>query len=452
MWGSKWLAAVGITAAAIGVGFSASVQAQSTGGGVLTTTSELESLRAEQSDLFDRMLAAPDDLDLMFEYAQLSIRLQDFEAAISTLERMLIYRQDLPRVRLELGVAYFNLGSYAAAQLYFEQVLEDPETPDIVRARVGRFMEEIANRTRPHNYRLIATAGLTHATNATLGPDGNRVLFQGNLATLIAGQQEADSGVRVTLDLRHTYDLGQEDADTWRTEVGFYGVRYFDTDDGDVGFVRVRTGPRLSLDEQAFGPKLRPYTELQYLTSENRGLFFGGGVGLEYLDTLSPVLSVYGDVGLIYRNYFRQEFSDEDSVSTYAAAGLAYLPVRNFILRSTLITSYDDADGDENSNVEVGLRMSGEYKYDVGLSQIDGLWTASAFAEVRGRMFNEPDPLVDPNSRRNDVDFRAGVRHIFAIQQGFGVQIDVDGLVRRSNIRNFDLENISGTISLRYEL
>ncbi|MEM0989845.1 MAG: tetratricopeptide repeat protein [Pseudomonadota bacterium] len=452
MWGSKWLAAVGITAAAIGVGFSASVQAQSTGGGVLTTTSELESLRAEQSDLFEQMLAAPDDLDLMFEYAQLSIRLQDFEAAISTLERMLIYRQDLPRVRLELGVAYFNLGSYAAAQLYFEQVLEDPETPDIVRARVGRFMEEIANRTRPHNYRLIATAGLTHATNATLGPDGNRVLFQGNLATLIAGQQEADSGVRVTLDLRHTYDLGQEDADTWRTEVGFYGVRYFDTDDGDVGFVRVRTGPRLSLDEQAFGPKLRPYTELQYLTSENRGLFFGGGVGLEYLDTLSPVLSVYGDVGLIYRNYFRQEFSDEDSVSTYAAAGLAYLPVRNFILRSTLITSYDDADGDENSNIEFGLRVSGEYKYDVGLSQIDGLWTASAFAEVRGRMFNEPDPLVDPNSRRNDVDFRAGVRHIFSIQQGFGVQIDVDGLVRRSNIRNFDLENISGTISLRYEL
>ena len=53
-------------------------------------------LRAEQAQLFTEMFAAPADLDLMFRYALVSIRLQDYEAAISTLERILIYDPALP--------------------------------------------------------------------------------------------------------------------------------------------------------------------------------------------------------------------------------------------------------------------------------------------------------------------------------------------------------------------
>ncbi|MEM8843057.1 MAG: tetratricopeptide repeat protein, partial [Pseudomonadota bacterium] len=86
-------------------------------------------LRARQAELYDALKDRPDDLDLMALYAKVSIELEDYEAAISTMERMLIYRQDLPQVRRELGVAYFNLGSYQAAQLYLEQVLEDDSLP-----------------------------------------------------------------------------------------------------------------------------------------------------------------------------------------------------------------------------------------------------------------------------------------------------------------------------------
>jgi len=68
-------------------------------------------LRIEQQQLFERLRARPDDLDAMFAYAVVSMRLRDYEQAIATLERMLIYRDDLPRVKLELGSAYFRLGS-----------------------------------------------------------------------------------------------------------------------------------------------------------------------------------------------------------------------------------------------------------------------------------------------------------------------------------------------------
>ncbi len=411
-----------------------------------------EDLRAKQVELFELLIEQPDNLDLMFEYAQVSIRLEDYEAAISTLERMLIYRQDLSRVRLELAVAYFNLGSYAASELYFDQVLADEKTPDTVRARIDRYKEAIAFRTRTSDWSVLANVGITHATNATVGPDSNQVLLQGNVANLQAGGKEADTGLRVLVNASHVYDLQQEDDDTWRTDLNFYSVRYFDTEAGNIIFGKVRTGPRLSLDERQFGPKLRPYLEAQYLNSNDRGLFASYGVGAEISDTLSPVLSAFGDAGFRYRNYFRQEFSDEDLFSVYASGGLAYIPFRDLVVRGAGILEYDSAEQDQNTNIEVGLRVSGEYQYDTGISWVDRKWSVLAYAEARARFFDIPDPLVAPTVTRRDIDLRGGLRHIFSLQQGFGIQVDVDGLMRQSNIVNFELDNLSGTVSIQYRM
>ena len=435
------------------VGFAPLAQAQTGGiGNVINAPAQLDNLRAQQKALFDQLIDKPDDLELMFEYAKVSIQLEDYEAAISTLERMLIYRQDLSRVRLELAVAYFNLGSYAASELYFDQVLADSQTPDIVRERINRYKEVIAFRTRKSAFSVLANVGITHATNATLGPQDNQVLLFGNLANLVAGQKESDFGTRVLVNVSHVYDLQQEDDDVWRTDASFFGLNYFDTDDGDIIFGRMRTGPRLSLDEKQFGPKMRPYVEAQALMSEDRPLFASFGFGAEVTDTLSPILSAYGDAGLRYRNYFESAFSDEDAFTVYASGGLAYIPFRDLVLRGTGIFEVDAADGDQNSNYEIGLRLSGEYQYDSGLSWVDRKWSVSGFAEVRGRFFEEPDPIIDPTQKRRDLDFRGGLSHVFSLQKGFGIQFDVDGLYRSSNIINFDLDNISTTVSLQYRM
>ena len=136
----------------------------------------------------------------------------------------------------------------------------------------------------------------------------------------------------------------------------------------------------------------------------------------------------------------------------YASGGLAYIPFRDLVLRGTGIFEIDSADGDQNSNVEIGLRLSGEYQYDSGISWVDRKWSASAFAEVRGRFFEEADPVVDPLTTRKDIDDRAGFSHVFTLQQGFGIQFDVDGLIRQSNIGNFDRNNLSTTLSLQYRM
>ena len=435
-------------------------QAQNEGlGQVLNASEAKRQLRERQKGLFEQLLTQPDNVDLMFEYARVSIDLEDYEAAISTLERLLIYRQDIPLVRLELAVAYFNLGSYEVAKLYFEQALAEPDLPDNAAARIKPYMEAIAFHTRTSAFSVIANVGITYATNATLGPDSDVIRFDNaqqligtNLVALTQGQEEADFGVRSLVNVTHVYDLQRANDDAWKTDVAAFSLRYFNEDQGDVSFARLRTGPRLSLSNSQFGPKVRPYVEGQYLNVRDRGLFASYGLGAEYTNTLSPVASVFGDVGLRYRNYFRQEFSDEDSYNFYFTAGVGYIPFRDFIVRGTGLLEIEAAEEDFNSNYEVGLRGSAEYQYDSGIDWIDRKWALAGFAEVRHRWFADDEPAIAAGVRRRDLDVRGGLSHVFALREGLGIQAEVDALFRESNIFNFDVDNVSATLSLQYRM
>jgi hypothetical protein len=86
-------------------------------------------IEARREALLKRMLSNPSDLDVAFEYANLSAQVGDYEGAISALERMLIYAPNTPRLQLELGILYYRLGAYEVARSYFEQALANPSVP-----------------------------------------------------------------------------------------------------------------------------------------------------------------------------------------------------------------------------------------------------------------------------------------------------------------------------------
>ena len=79
----------------------------------ITDPAELEATQQERQRVFDSIIEDPTNLDNLFNYANLSILVGDLEAAIGIFEQMLIYKPDLPRIKLELGVLYFRLGAYA---------------------------------------------------------------------------------------------------------------------------------------------------------------------------------------------------------------------------------------------------------------------------------------------------------------------------------------------------
>ena len=111
----------------------------------------------ELDRLFERMLREPANLDIMFQYAQKAVENGNYDAAIGTLSRMLLFNPNLPRVRLELGALYFQLGSYEAARTYLTQALAATDMPADVRERASAYLAEIDRRTA----RSVLTGSLT---------------------------------------------------------------------------------------------------------------------------------------------------------------------------------------------------------------------------------------------------------------------------------------------------
>ena len=101
-------------------------------------------VEARRQALLARMLQNPGDLDTAFEYAELSSQVGDYEAAISTLERMLIFAPNTPRLQLELGILYYRLGSYDVARSYFAQVVSNPSVPPEIAAKVRLYLQQLA--------------------------------------------------------------------------------------------------------------------------------------------------------------------------------------------------------------------------------------------------------------------------------------------------------------------
>ncbi len=135
-----------------------------------TGAASVEQLEERRQALFEKMLAAPANLDVAFEYAAVSVRLGDYEAAITALERMLLFAPGLARVRLELGVLYYRLESYDVARAYLERAVSGEDVPGEVRERVEAYLSEIEKRQSRHGFSGGLFAGVRYQTNANAAP------------------------------------------------------------------------------------------------------------------------------------------------------------------------------------------------------------------------------------------------------------------------------------------
>jgi tetratricopeptide (TPR) repeat protein len=174
-------------------------------------------LQSQYDAAFQEMLQKPADLDVLFRFATLATQTGDLEGAISALERMLLINPDLPRVRLELGVLYYRLGSYEVARTYLEVALKSPNLPPEVRSRAEQFMAEVEKRQSPSTFTGEVFFGWRYQSNANLGPTTSSVRLFGQVANLNEASIGApDWGIVSSFQLRHTYDFGARTAPRWR--------------------------------------------------------------------------------------------------------------------------------------------------------------------------------------------------------------------------------------------
>ena len=177
-------------------------------------------LKQEYDEAFQETMRKPADLDVLFRFASLATQIGDLEGAISALERMLLINQNLPRVRLELGVLYYRLGFIRG------------------RAHLSRRRAAIAERARG---RAAPGRGISRRGRQQAQPlqPGRRCLLRLALpvqrqsrpcglacaavrpdrrTSTSSGLGAADWGVVSSLQVRHRYDFGHQDKAALETQ------------------------------------------------------------------------------------------------------------------------------------------------------------------------------------------------------------------------------------------
>lgn len=396
---------------------------------------------------FKSMLANPANLDVTFRYAELAIRVGDFEAAISALERMLLFNPDLPRVRLELGVLYFRLGSYAVARSYLQRATEGENVPDDVRARVAVYLGEIDKRLSPHLFAGSIYGGLRYQTNANAGPERPAVTVLGAPFTLDNEfTQKNDWNAFLSGSLRHTYDPQLQSGDVLVTEATVYGAKQHEQDQLDLLFVEVTFGPRGQFFRDAVDDVTwRPYVLFDFVGLEDSRYFVAPGAGVNFTKQFNPAL--VGDLNLQakqknYENTARRPTATlQDGPEYEVRTELRYQLSNDIVLAGGLFLRSERAESSFHSNAEFGFTAGVTHVYAAPFGLTIQDWTTSLSGAWQETNYHSPDFAVDPNRKRHDQETRATLLTSVPISPDWSLVGTLQRTVVDSNFKNFTYTN-----------
>lgn len=401
---------------------------------------------------FSRMLDNPANLDVTFRYAELAVKIGDFEAAISALERMLLYNPNLPRVRLELGVLYFRLGSYAIARTYLTRAVEGENVPDDVRARVAVFLDEIDNRLSPHRFAASVYGGLRYQSNANAGPKRPDITLLGAPATL-GGQftEKKDWNAFVSGTLRHSYDPQAQGGEILETEVLLYGSQQFSQHQLDLVFGEVKVGPRgRFMREHLESVSWRPYAVASMVHLDESPYFWSYGIGTSFDATVAEATTGALDVSAKDRA-FRADAGRPTARNQSGQEYQATTDLRHQLSDSLLLTG---TLGWKEIDARQSLHANREWEFGAGLtvshaapfSITEQAWTSSLNGSYIETQYFAPDPAVHPTRERRDAEKRLTMLTTIPVTRDWALIATLQRTVVDSNFKNFTYTNNSISI------
>ena len=249
-------------------------------------------LEAQKAALFQKMLQNPADLDATFAYADVSARLGDYEAAVSALERMLLFNSNLPRIQLELGALYFRMGSYDIARDYFSKAAAANPPPE-VRARIDEYVAQIEKATSRHHLSGYVFLGGQYQSDANVAP-GSPLILSPIGPVLLNSQflKQPSGSVFASGSLLYSYDLEDQRRDTIDVTAVGYLNHYFNSNVSrlDLDLLEVTAGPRINFPNGGLLGNIlasvKPYAIADEVGLGEAQYFAAFGTGLEYDETV----------------------------------------------------------------------------------------------------------------------------------------------------------------------
>jgi hypothetical protein len=402
------------------------------------------------------MMADPGNLDKTFAFAKLAIAKKDYEGAIGALERMLLINPILPRVRLELGVLYFRLNSYQTARTYLTTAIESPTVPPEVRKRAKTFIAEIDRRLSRHRLSGSLAAGLRYQTNATAAPSSTTVRLFGFQAELDERfTAKSDWNGFLAASLKYLYDFKTVHGEMFEATMLLYGTRQLTQSQVNLGIAEVTAGPRMALAPNLVSHlTVRPYAILTFIALDDARYYWAPGGGFE----LSKSFGKKTVAQLTFEARDRRfNNTGERPFSTAMDGRELRVQVRvqqRLTDRLAALAVFLFADQKATSPSEANRQIAGtvalSYTYLPPLIGAPRPWSTVASVTRAHTNYGAPDPIVDPNTKRRNRDWRFAVTTTIPVLRNLEVNLAVAHTKRTSSLPNFAFKNTSVAVGVTW--
>lgn len=415
--------------------------------------SDKTALEEHKEALFQQMLRDPADLDVAFAYAAVSARLGDYEAAVSALERMLLFNPNLPRVDLELGALYFRMGALALARDYFAKALA-AHPPAAVRARVAEYLDQIAALERRSHFAFYLFFGTRYQSDANIGP-GSPVINSPIGAVILGSQfvKHADVSLFVNGGALYSYDLQTQNRDTFEvTGVGFMN-HLFIFDRLDLDLLELTAGPRFRFPNG--GPlgdrpaSIRPYLIFDEVGLGENQYFDAYGAGVDYTKLFRHGLALHALFEFRQKNFtnapdrpLSRALNGNDKLVSIALT-------RPITANSGLTLQFDFLDQAMRlpwyANKSYAFSGAYQIRYRNPLHLNPRLWEDTVFLSRTFDNYQAPDPCCVTSlnpvgfypsgySDRYNRRWRFGVTHTILVSPGIGIVLQLERDIVSSNL------------------
>jgi tetratricopeptide (TPR) repeat protein len=358
------------------------------------------------------VLKDPKNVDLTLRYAEAAAKLGNYEAAISSLERLLLLDRNFPGVRLQLAELYRRLNSFEMARSYLTQADQEPGAGEQARARIQALRADIDRAASGSRFAVNLVTGLRYQTNASAEPAGADIIAGGvpqTLSTIFAGKPGWD--LFAIGNVQHSYDIGDAKLETNGL---VYMSQQFAHSWLNVAALEVNSGPRFDISGGGMNlVSARPYAVATEVLLGNRQYLGSVGAGVS-LDR--PIVEGL-NAGAFYE-FRAQRFSDTPRVPNATAlnatinsfgAALSYQPIENGTLGFQ--TSYALTDTEARAGSTKGLVFRVSYSHIFPLPAEFGVGPLVVTPLVY-RIYNwdtEPNPLANPTLLGSTKEWRYGV-------------------------------------------
>ena len=369
-----------------------------------------------------------DDLD--FLYGSIALVRGDWDVAIARFRAMLGRNPDLPRVRLDLALAYFQSGRDVRAAHHFRLALGAKDLPPEAGARALGFLELIRRRK---TWAVTGTVALAPDSNINNATNATEVELFGLPAQLSEDARET-SGVGLSVNLDGGYE-GRISPDVrFRSSAGL-STRTYRESQFNERIVNLRAGPRFLFEKFDLRPELT--ASVRDLGGDLYSRSAGLGLSGDWL--LAPSWRLNAAVGGERVSY---ETFLGDGHTFSADLGLAHALGRATLVRADTAFRLENLDDDAYSWREYILGVSVTRELPRG-------FVVGGGPLYRWREYGAPLPAFGSEARRDrTLGGRITVSNRRLDWFGFSPQITLRLERRDSNLDLYDYRRTVGEFSL----